>query len=58
VRARRLLPVFLLVRVLILLTVWLVESIVELWRESRIGCITVIVILVIAGMIVEACESC
>ena len=49
---------FLLVRLLFLLAVWLVESIVELWRESRIGCITVIVILVIAGMIVEACESC
>ncbi len=48
---------FLLVRVLFLLTVWLVESIVKQWRETRTGCITVLVIVFVAAMIVEACES-
>jgi hypothetical protein len=48
---------FLLVRVLFLLTVWLIESLVRQWRETRTGCITALVIVFVAAIIVEACES-
>ena len=49
---------FLLLRIVILLGVWATKSMVEMWRESPIGCISAVVLLVVAGLIVEACESC
>jgi hypothetical protein len=50
--------VILLVRLVILLTAWLVKTMVDEWRESPIGCVSVFVLFLIVGLICKACESC
>jgi len=49
---------FLVLRIMVLLGVWATRSMVAMWQESRLGCIGAVVLLVVAGLIAEACESC